>query len=288
MNHIKFMSRMDAMFYQPKTKAVLISIHDESETELQPNGKFEDILWLKFHDTDSRDGVLTAFSDEHAKWICSFLKKHKDIDEVVVHCTMGVSRSAAVAIFLSEYNGVQCYRNDLKVDYSSWPRYNRLVYRTSSSTTTKKTKRWNGVKSARSVASNSMATCGSVVHIATALLVSLTTTSCKGIVMIIEFLGKGTTGKGKKVFDLSNATDRIRLGEFFLAENLDDWYHLKCDGHFMLYENITMELIETIMFIVKDLKKKQMTVEVTYEEWSLCSPQELQNLLGERFSGATT
>lgn len=126
---ITFIPRVSAKTFQSVEKSVLISVYDASEPQLIPEGNFEDILYLQFHDTDDQDGVLTSFNENHAKWIFSFLKRNAEAKELVVHCTMGVSRSAAIAIFFSEILGVQCYREGLKVNYQTWPMYNKLVYR---------------------------------------------------------------------------------------------------------------------------------------------------------------
>jgi len=126
---ITFMPRTSAKVHQPGEKSILISVHDASEPQLIPEGNFQNILYLRFHDTDEQDGVLTPFDKNHAKWIFSFLKRNTEAKELVVHCTMGVSRSAAIAIFFSEMLGVQCEREGLKVNYQTWPMYNKLVYR---------------------------------------------------------------------------------------------------------------------------------------------------------------
>lgn len=130
MKSVRFMPRYAAEVFKPSVPSVLISIHDESENQLMPQGDFQDVLYLKFHDTDDKDGVLTPFSQQHANDINSFLERNSGAEEVVVHCTMGISRSAAVAIFLSEKFDVPCHRIDQpNITWKNWPQYNKLVYR---------------------------------------------------------------------------------------------------------------------------------------------------------------
>jgi hypothetical protein len=67
------------------------------------------ILRIQFHDVTEDSLVYAAqegfvvFSDELADVILDWLEEHEGtFTDIVVHCAMGVSRSAAVALFISE------------------------------------------------------------------------------------------------------------------------------------------------------------------------------------------
>lgn len=129
MQHIRFLPRVVAAAYRPAPGSVLISIHDGSEPPLTPQGGWTAVLYQRYHDTDAADQGLEVFSAEQAREVLLFAERHQHCAELVVHCQMGHSRSAAVAIFLSELYGVPCFKEQRKVNWESWPVYNRLVYR---------------------------------------------------------------------------------------------------------------------------------------------------------------
>ena len=86
---------------------------------------WRDILRLEFHDVEPElDGYdYVIFNDEDAKKIFEFLKKHEtEIDEVVVHCEAGISRSAAVSKFISIIYGLEFPENYML--------YNRSIFST--------------------------------------------------------------------------------------------------------------------------------------------------------------
>lgn len=129
MKKITFLPRALAAQYQPASNSVLISIHDKSEEELTPQPGWHAVLYQRFHDTDGQSMGLELFGTDHARALLAFVDAHKNCDEVVVHCQMGQSRSAAVALYLSEKYNVPCYKVSTKVDWASIKVYNRLVYR---------------------------------------------------------------------------------------------------------------------------------------------------------------
>lgn len=129
MNRIRFLPRVVAGAYRPAANAVLISIHDLSEPPLTPQSGWEAVLFQRFHDTDGTLMGLEVFSVEQARGILAFADKHSDCDELVVHCQMGQSRSAAVALYLSEKYGVPCFKQAAPVNWENLKVYNRLVYR---------------------------------------------------------------------------------------------------------------------------------------------------------------
>lgn len=129
MQQIRFLPRVVAAAYRPVPGSVLISIHDGSEPPLTPQAGWAAVLYQRYHDTDDASLGLEVFSFEQAREVLAFAECHQHGTELVVHCQMGHSRSAAVAIFLSELYGVPCFKEQRKVTWESWPGYNKLVYR---------------------------------------------------------------------------------------------------------------------------------------------------------------
>ncbi|WP_434715652.1 hypothetical protein [Paraburkholderia sp. A3RO-2L] len=130
MQHIRFLPRAVAETYRPDPGSVLISIHDRSEPPMTPRAGWADVLVLRFHDTDGAMMGMEVFSDDQARQVLDFVGRHQECTELVVHCQMGQSRSAAVALYLSEKYGVPCFKEHRQVNWESWKVYNRLVYRT--------------------------------------------------------------------------------------------------------------------------------------------------------------
>ncbi|QBJ02559.1 putative dual-specificity phosphatase [Pseudomonas phage Psa21] len=81
--------------------SVIISIGDPGE-DLPPFAcSHIDVLRIEVDDVDQDLGPeYTLFDWHHARKIIQFADKYKD-DDIIVHCAAGVSRSAAVALFLS-------------------------------------------------------------------------------------------------------------------------------------------------------------------------------------------
>jgi predicted protein tyrosine phosphatase len=46
-----------------------------------------------------------AFTKKQAEELFDFIKKHKDKEVCIVHCTAGISRSGAVGQFINDYTG---------------------------------------------------------------------------------------------------------------------------------------------------------------------------------------
>lgn len=130
MKKITFVSRRIAAAMTPPPDSVLISIHDISEPQLTPAYPWLDVLYLQFHDTDGQHLGLEVFSKAQAQACLAFAGKYEHCQELVVHCQMGQSRSAGVALFLSELLAVPCFKESLPVDASSYRLYNRKVYST--------------------------------------------------------------------------------------------------------------------------------------------------------------
>lgn len=61
-----------------------------------------DKIFVKFDDVECDFGSYVSMSDEDAKNIVDFVFKHNDVNNIVVHCDAGISRSAGVAAALSK------------------------------------------------------------------------------------------------------------------------------------------------------------------------------------------
>jgi len=130
MKEIVFTPRLTAENIVPSAGDVIISIYTPNGSPAVLQQGWADVLLLSFHDSDVSDVDVELFSDHHAKQIFEFVEKHKDVERLVVHCDMGHSRSAAIAIYLSEKHACACFKINRRVDWQSWPNYNKHIYRT--------------------------------------------------------------------------------------------------------------------------------------------------------------
>jgi|SRR5271157_1870066 len=121
---IYFLSQAKASKIEPNENMALISIMDGSSTDFNFLKKWKNVLSLTFDDVDVQIYDYILFSEEQAKMILKFIEQlPKIVDVIVVHCWAGISRSAAVAKFLSEYY----HTTDFPSRYEL---YNKLVYST--------------------------------------------------------------------------------------------------------------------------------------------------------------
>lgn len=99
-----------------------ISELDEMKNVLKD---FPNVLFLEFDDVtraehqrieDKNHGTLVFFNEDFAKQIIDFINKtHEYNKELIIHCTAGVSRSAAVGIFANEY--INKFKTDNESDF---------------------------------------------------------------------------------------------------------------------------------------------------------------------------
>ena len=131
---IRTMSRSQALDHVATVPTAIISIYTPGDKQalLRISSLVRAVTWLKFRDIDPdsirRNGetvdpstgeVVTmemafhdAFSDDQARDVLLFALTHKDhIEELVIHCDAGRSRSVgmaeALALFLGEADQVQ-------------------------------------------------------------------------------------------------------------------------------------------------------------------------------------
>lgn len=104
---------------ESKDRTALIEIMGEQDLLSMPHHFKKDhpnVLRLLFDDVDepTRRKVLgdhgevqfsVPMTKEQGQEIVDFVKKNKDVGNFIVHCAAGVSRSGAVAKFITEYFG---------------------------------------------------------------------------------------------------------------------------------------------------------------------------------------
>lgn len=125
LQRITFVSRSVAQDIRPVPQKALISTHDQSDGPMKARGPWERRLTLEFPD-DTSD--RPAFTAKQAAEVLAFAAEAAEtVDEIVVHCLYGQSRSAAIAMHLSEKYGVPLYQYRTLV-VERYKAYNRGVY----------------------------------------------------------------------------------------------------------------------------------------------------------------
>ena len=105
MTQILFISQADfkeKWNINPPDNSVCISIVDPTSAKKPKiNDKWQKSLRLEFYDYDTEDD--SGFGKKEAKEICEFVDQisQMQLDYIIVHCYAGISRSAAVAKFIS-------------------------------------------------------------------------------------------------------------------------------------------------------------------------------------------
>lgn len=131
MKSVVFYPRAIAEQLRPTNGQVIVSIHDRVQGPASLQEGWKDVLFLSFHDTDVAKEGYDLFNESQAKDVIDFIAKHKDVEQIVVHCTMGVSRSAAVAMFISDQQERSLFQQGRAFFHPDRPaQYNRLVYST--------------------------------------------------------------------------------------------------------------------------------------------------------------
>lgn len=133
MNRIHFMPRHKAVAIAPPPNCAIVSIKTPFDDEASLAAGWRAILRLSYFDTDdAKDSSIvpgTVFDAEKAGQVLDFVEANIDCEELVVHCDLGVSRSAAVALVLGEVLAVPVFRWGTPVD-PQYRLHNAYVYRT--------------------------------------------------------------------------------------------------------------------------------------------------------------
>lgn len=120
---IHFMSRANAEKLPGHPQVAVVSISDPADEPAQLSPVFSHVHRLSFNDVDTDDkNEYVLFDKPLAHGVWDFVERLPDtVDTLVVHCHLGVSRSAAVAKSLAQF---------LQVEYpEKYSLYNKHVYR---------------------------------------------------------------------------------------------------------------------------------------------------------------
>ena len=108
---------------EPRVNSVLISITSQESEHPKVDGKWKDILKLKFDDVEGREkdigDAMNTISEKQAKNILDFVINHIDCD-FFVNCDAGISRSTGVVVAL------ELIFNSRDVS-NNYPYHNRFV-----------------------------------------------------------------------------------------------------------------------------------------------------------------
>lgn len=122
LKQVVFMSQVKAEQTPAVPGWVVISITQPSDPPAALQEGWAAVLRMRFHDTDDAESILTVFSKEDAETVVAFVRQHaENVNGILVHCSAGISRSAAIAKFVAD-----TYQLDFPEKYSA---YNKLIYR---------------------------------------------------------------------------------------------------------------------------------------------------------------
>lgn len=127
-SQVRFASRELAESLAGNPYMAVISITDPGTPEARLDPLFQHVLRLSFYDAVPADEFLPAplpglFDHPMAKRISAFVQElHAAPFEisVMVHCEYGVSRSAAVALFVEAYSGAPLIAREFTYEANQW------------------------------------------------------------------------------------------------------------------------------------------------------------------------
>lgn len=127
-SQVCFTSRLRAEALVANGHTAVISITDPGTPDANLASGFKDILRLSFFDAVPADEYLPApmpglFDHLMARRISAFVGvQHADQGDIVVivHCEYGVSRSAAVALFVEAYAAAPLVAREFAYDANQW------------------------------------------------------------------------------------------------------------------------------------------------------------------------
>jgi predicted protein tyrosine phosphatase len=124
---MNYYSIIEAEKLEPSDKKAMISIFDYDIVPEIQYSQWTHHIKIIFEDIKpTDDGIL--FTSAMAKDIVEFvLGLPVSIEEIIIHCVGGVSRSAGVVKFLSKYMYPQCFNPKFDTEYSA---YNAYVFKT--------------------------------------------------------------------------------------------------------------------------------------------------------------
>jgi len=116
------LSRERAEVYEPRRSEVCISITAPHDSPARLSPKFKSVLRLTFSDITGGTRIQrpwdVLFASEHATQIIGFISRWQHVDQIVVHCMAGISRSPGVALGICELQGWSV--EELERDHPLW------------------------------------------------------------------------------------------------------------------------------------------------------------------------
>jgi predicted protein tyrosine phosphatase len=121
---VSAISILSARNWNAQPREAMISITGTDETRVRLKKGWAHVLRLVFDDIEVPIPGSTLFSEEHADAIIDFLDKIEgEVDHVVCHCRLGLSRAPAIARYITE-------RYDLSNGFRDHRTFNRHVFKT--------------------------------------------------------------------------------------------------------------------------------------------------------------
>lgn len=123
-SRVSFIEKINTdSFLKLNPDVVAISVITDEAEKFNLNQLWADSIQLEFEDTVDTNNPK-CFNEQQAKELYNFILKHKMKSSIIVHCTMGVSRSAAIALFIEEH----ILNKQIELHRSRYCNYNRHVY----------------------------------------------------------------------------------------------------------------------------------------------------------------
>lgn len=127
-HQIHYTSRERAESLTARPDIAVISITDPGTPEARLDPAFTDVLRLAFYDAVPADEYLPApipgmFDHLMARRISNFVREIHATPRntsVIVHCEYGVSRSAAVALFVEAFSGAKLTAREFASEANQW------------------------------------------------------------------------------------------------------------------------------------------------------------------------
>ncbi|UCV10741.1 hypothetical protein KI614_11170 [Dechloromonas denitrificans] len=127
-NQVHFASRELAESLAGNPYMAVISITDPGQADAKLDPMFHHVLRLSFYDAQPADEYLPApipglFDHQMARRIHDFVAELQAAPfeiSVMVHCEYGVSRSAAVALFVEAFSGAPLTAREFTYEANQW------------------------------------------------------------------------------------------------------------------------------------------------------------------------
>lgn len=127
-NHVFFASRELAESLAGNPYMAVISITDPGTPDAKLDPQFQHVLRVSFYDAVPADEYLPSpipgmFDYPLARRISNFVKELHAAPfaiSMMVHCEYGVSRSAAVALFVEAYSGAPLAAREFTYEANQW------------------------------------------------------------------------------------------------------------------------------------------------------------------------